>query len=138
MVFNDNKKTVFFWRYKMTPHQRRGKENQKKGEDFERKVHNIIKRSGAVISARSSGSKGFADVISLSKDGNILLTLCKTNGYLEPKERKQINLMLKILKKQYVPKLELRYYKSKRKMGKMFIDNNWEERYNKLKPYREE
>jgi hypothetical protein len=114
-----------------------GKLAQARGQAFEIKVHNKIKRSGATISARSSGSKGFADVISLSKDGILLLTLCKTNGYLEPKERKQINDMLKIIKKRYIPKFELRYYKSKRKMGKMIIDENWEERYNKLKPYKE-
>jgi len=74
----------------------------------------------------------------IKSDGIILLTLCKTNGYLEPKERKQINDMLKKLPKTLTPKLELRYYKSKRKMGKMLIDENWEERYNKLKPYQGE
>lgn len=119
----------------MTLYQKRGKENQKKGETFEIKIHNKIKRSGALISARSSGSKGFADIISINKNGILLLTLCKTNGYLEPKERKQINEMLEILPKLLKPKLELRYYKSKKKMGKMIIDNKWEEKYNKLNVY---
>jgi len=49
----------------MTPNQKRGKQNQQRGIAFEIKVHNKIKRSGAIISARSSGSKGFADVISI-------------------------------------------------------------------------
>jgi len=122
----------------MTPKQLLGRLAQAKGQSFEIKVHNKIKRSGALISARSSGSKGFADILSISKNGTILLTLCKTNGYVDPKERVQINEILRILPKKLTPKLELRYYKSKRKMGKMLIDNNWEERYNRLKPYLEE
>src|SRR3990167_9662481 len=111
---------------KLTSNQIRGIKHQKTGENFEIKVHNKIKRSGALISARSSGSKGFADIISINKNGTLLLTLCKTNGYLEPKERKQINDILEILPKILKPKLELRYYKSKRIMGKMLIDHNWE------------
>ena len=120
---------------KLTLNQIRGFKNQKTGENFEIKIHNKIKRSGALISARSSGSKGFADIISINKNGTLLLTLCKTNGYLEPKERKQINEILLTLPKVLKPKLELRYYKSKRKMGKIIIDSNWENKYNKLNVY---
>lgn len=112
-----------------------GKEAQAKGQNFEIRIHNKIKRSGALISARSSGSKGFADIISINKNGTLLLTLCKTNGYLEPKERRQINEMLLLLPKVLKPKMELRYYKSKKKMGKIIIDNNWENKYNKLNVY---
>lgn len=119
----------------MTSKQILGKEAQSKGMNFEIRVHNKIKRSGALISARSSGSKGFADIISINKNGTLLLTLCKTNGYLEPKERKQINEMLLLLPKILKPKMELRYYKSKKKMGKIIIDSNWERRYNKLNVY---
>jgi hypothetical protein len=126
----------------MTAKQILGKISQAKGQSFEIKVHNKLKRHpDTIMSCRSSGSKGFADHYTIrgkfKKNGILVLTLCKTNGYLEPKERKQINEMLKMLPKILVPQMELRYYKSKRKMGKMIIDSNWEIRYNKLKPYQE-
>jgi hypothetical protein len=122
----------------MSPHSLRGKRNQANGMMFEIKVHNKIKRSGADISARSSGSKGFADIISaVFKTKVIRFSLCKANGYLDPKERKEINRIVKEMPKLLIPKIDFHYYKSKRKMGKMLIDNNWEERYNRLKPYQE-
>lgn len=120
----------------MTAKQKLGKLAQARGQSFEIKEHNKIKKN-SIISARSSGSKGFADILAVLKKPVLLLTLCKTNGYLEPKERRQIDNILKTLPKNLVPKLELRYYKSKRKVGKMLIDDNWEERYNRLKPYQE-
>jgi len=107
-----------------------GKRNQANGHKFEIRVWNIVKRNPQnLCSCISSGSKGFIDVWSLEKK-KLRACICKLNGYLDPKERKEINEILK-LQPPFV-QLEFWYYKTKRKIGKMIIDNNWEFKYSLL------
>jgi hypothetical protein len=112
----------------MADYGRRGRLNQAKGHRFEIKTWNKIKTKKVIARAISSGSKGFVDVWALEKDC-LRVILCKTNGYLEPKERMEINDFLNI-KPDWV-KVELWYYKSKKKIGKMYLTKGWEERYGK-------
>ena len=98
----------------MTQKQRIGKLNQANGHRFEILVWNKAKNRDTLARVISSGSKGFGDVWVLKKD-KLILRICKTNGYLEPKEREEISEFL-ASKPEWV-QVELWYYKSKRKVG---------------------
>jgi hypothetical protein len=105
-----------------------GKLNQAKGHRFEILAWNKVKHKQTIARAISSGSKGIVDVWALERK-KLRLILCKTNGYLEPRERNEINWFLRVIPKWV--QIELWYYKSKRKIGKMYITKGWEDRYNR-------
>jgi len=107
-----------------------GKRNQANGHKFEIRVWNILKRSPKCICACiSSGSKGFVDVWGLETN-KLRGCICKLNGYLDPKERREINAVLNT-RPPFV-QLEFWYYKTKRKIGKMLITPDWEIKYAQL------
>ena len=103
-----------------------GRLNQAKGHRFEIRIWNRGKCKDLLDRAISSGSKGIVDVWLLYPK-KLRIICCKTNGYLDPKERRKINWLL--AKKPEWATIELAFYKSKRKIGKMIIDKNWEDRY---------
>jgi len=99
---------------RVTQKQRIGKENQANGHRFEILVWNKARNKDTLARVISSGSKGFGDVWVLKRN-KLILRICKTNGYLEPKERREIEKFMRE-KPEWV-QVELWYYKSKRKVG---------------------
>jgi len=106
-----------------------GRRNQANGHKFEIKVWNKVKHKLCLARVISSGSKGFGDVWSLEAD-KLRIAICKTNGYLDPKERYEIKKFLEV-KPKWV-RVELWTYKSKRVICKMYFTSDWEQKYEKL------
>ena len=73
----------------------RGWQNQQNGIAFERKQWNIELKLG-MLAIISSGSRSPIDVVSIRKDYVLLIT-CKENGYLTPKERRDLDNLKKRL-----------------------------------------
>ena len=94
---------------------KQGKENRANGEQFEFRVLRRFKRRSDVLYAiRSAGSHGLFDIIVQFKDGKMFLITCKRNGYLAPKEQKQLDKA-----RQYIlphQSIKLAYYPSCKKM----------------------
>jgi len=69
---------------------RRGSENRKYGEGFEiRCLAKVKQKRGCLNACRSAGSRGLFDVIGYFAT-HTLNIVCKTNGYIEPKQRKAL------------------------------------------------
>ena len=68
----------------------RGRKNRKYGEGFEIRCLAKVKRSkGCLNACRSAGSRGLFDVFGYYK-GYIRCIVCKTNGYIEPSQRRAL------------------------------------------------
>ena len=98
-----------------------GRMNVAEGQRFEIKIWNKVNHGKCLTRIRSSGSKGLFDVWSLDKSGKLRLIVAKTNGYLEPRERRELREFLG--KKPDYVQVEIWYYKSKRKMTKKIVNN---------------
>lgn len=83
----------------------RGFANHQNGHAFELKNHNIERRN-SILSVHSDGSYGDIDVVAIRKDC-VLLIVCKANGYLTPKERRDLDKLKLRLPK--FCKIQLRY-----------------------------
>lgn len=90
--------------------------NHQNGHAFELKNHNIERRN-SILSIHSDGSYGKIDIATFRKD-YVLLIVCKVNGYIEPKERRELDkLKEKFSTLNYKCRIQLRY-KIGRKMHK--------------------
>jgi hypothetical protein len=100
-----------------------GRQNKEAGDRMEMKIVNILKRQKALWVMRSSGSKGLFDVVAQfpHKQRQIV---AKVNGYLEPKERKELSKYM-VSKPDYV-QVEIWWYKSPKKMSKKIVNEHWE------------
>lgn len=98
----------------------RGKENRRNGEEFEYRVlRKFKKRSDVLFAIRSAGSHSIVDIIVHYLNGKQLWINCKRNGYLEPRERGQLERLIAI--KPVYAEIRMYYYKSPKKMGWMKI-----------------
>lgn len=88
------------------------------GERFEIAVMNKIK-PGALFCQRTAGSYGQADVMAVMRTGTTRLIQCKANGYLCPKERRQLAKLLAKLPPNV--QLEVFYRPTPRTMSKRII-----------------
>ena len=93
----------------------RGFYNHQNGHAFELKNHRLEKRN-SILSIHSDGSYGQIDIAAIRKD-YLLLIVCKANGYLTPKERRDLDKLKARLPK--FCKLQLRY-RIGRKMRKIW------------------
>lgn len=86
----------------------RGYSNKTRGMNFELKVHRT-ERKNSILSIHSDGSYGRIDEISLRKD-YVLLIVCKANGYIEPKERRELDKLKEDLSRcSYKCRIQIRY-----------------------------
>lgn len=63
--------------------------NRRIGDAFEFRIMRKLKKNKNAEVVRSSGSHGMFDLWML-KDGTLTLIQCKRNGYIKPKERKEL------------------------------------------------
>ena len=108
-------KRVTLKEYFKTVSSKQGKENLKIGYAFEHKIY-LKEKNNSIISIKSSGSRGIIDIISVKKNGTHHITV-KRNGYLTPKERKELNKLQKKLPKGHTIYVVSEYGKSKFKIG---------------------
>lgn len=105
----------------MTVKQLTGWRNRINGQKFEIKVHNRLRsRKGCLASCRSSGSYGMFDIWAMFEN-KTCVAMCKGNGYLTPKERREFKEWW--AKKPKHVQLEFWYYTSPKKMKKEVIRN---------------
>ena len=97
-----------------------GRQNREAGDRMEIKILNLLKRQKPMWAMRSSGSKGLFDVCGLMKDGKLRLIVAKVNGYIDPKERKEIRKFMET--KPDFAQVEIWWYKSPKKMTKKIVN----------------
>lgn len=94
----------------------KGSENRKNGEAFEFRVLRKFKRRSDVLFAiRSAGSHSLIDIVVQFKNGKQYWINCKRNGYIEPKERREIE-RLKFYKNGFA-RMFMYYYRSPKRMA---------------------
>lgn len=83
--------------------------NRRNGHKFEILVWNRVNHGKCRARVISSGSKGLFDVWAITKT-NVRLIICRTNGYLTPKEKEQYARFLEY--RNSWERVDLFYYKS--------------------------
>ena len=109
------KKRITLEQYFKGVSSKQGKENLRIGYAFEHKIF-LKEQKNSIITIKSSGSRGLIDIISVKKNGTQHLTV-KRNGYLTPKERKELQKLQKKLPKGNTIYVVSEYGKSKFKIG---------------------
>ncbi len=80
--------------------QEKGWENYSNGEKFELRCLYKLRKSNT-LTLRSAGSRTPIDIISYRKSGNVWWVSCKRNGYLSPKEWRDLEKLKVHIKEGY-------------------------------------
>jgi len=92
----------------------KGAENRLNGHAFEHRVMRKMKKRPRVLNVtHSAGSYGLVDIISIFPN-KIVCTVCKRNGYMPPKERRELEHFIELSPDNI--EVEFVYYISERKM----------------------